>query len=81
MRAVLKASTALSAKILICGFDLFVPVIETSTYEMITFSPERKPFRAKSLEECSQVSISEISGRTSRDAEKADQKINTEAED
>ena len=31
--------------------------------------------------ECIQVSISEISGRTSRDAEKADQKINTEAED
>ena len=26
---------------------------------------------------CVQVSISEISGRTSRDAEKADQKINT----
>ena len=37
--------------------------------------------REKSLEECIQVSISEISGRTSRDAEKADQKINTEAED
>ena len=42
---------------------------------------KEKPFREKSLEGCIQVSISEISGRTSRDAEKADQKINTEAED